>query len=232
MTFRFAPILVVLATSAATAQVRPQPGIGDPRIQTVEYRPDQVVQITSSPGYHVTIELAPDEQIQTVAVGDSAAWQVTANRSGNLLFVKTTQPGVDTNMTVITNARSYAFDLASPQSVGGLAPYTVRFRYQATQSVDTADTEPKADIGHYDVSGARALQPTRMGDDGERTFIEWSPETALPATFIIDETGREILANGNMRAGRYVIDSVHDHVIFRIDGRKAHARRRLVDDRK
>ena len=80
-----------LASAPLAAQVRPQPGAGDPRIQTVEYDPNQVVQIQAAPGYQVTLEFGSDEQIENVAVGDSGAWQVTANRSGGHLFVKPLQ---------------------------------------------------------------------------------------------------------------------------------------------
>lgn len=202
--------------------------MGDPRIQTVQYRRDQVVQISGAPGYQVTVQLAPDEQIQTVAVGDSAAWQVTANKSGNLLFVKATQSGVDTNMTVVTNARFYAFDLVG--GAGGITAYEVRFQYPALEEGDeeqAATAGINADVGEYHMSGARALRPVRMSDDGARTYIDWSAEQPLPAVFILDR-GRETLANGNMRGNLYVIDSVHDHLLFRIDKQTVRADRRLA----
>lgn len=221
-------IALWLSAAAAGAQVRPQPGSGDARIQTVQYQRDQVVQISASPGYQVTVQLAPDEQIQTVAVGDSAAWQVTANKSGNLLFVKATQSGVDTNMTVITNARFYAFDLVGGS--GGITPYEVRFQYPPVDEADGAQAVApiNANVGEYHLSGAHALRPTRMSDDGQRTYIDWSPDQPLPAVFILDRHGKEALANGNMRGPLYVIDSVHDHLLFRIDSQTARADRRQV----
>ena len=63
--------------------------------------------------------------------------------------------------------------------------------------------------------------------DGEKTWIEWSPEVLLPAVFIIDDHGRESLANGNMRGPYYVIDSVHDRLLFRIDRETARATRHV-----
>lgn len=221
--------LLIAALAFATgveAQVRPFPVGGDPRLQAIDYRRDQVVQIAGSPGYQITIALAPDEQIQSVAVGDSAGWQVTANRSGNMLFVKPTQGG-DTNMTVITNARFYAFDLVTAQ--GGAAPYEVRFRYPTEAAANgVPQTAGPARIGgEYRLKGAHALRPMRMSDDGERTWIEWAPDALLPAVFIIDDHGKESLANGNMRGPFYVIDSVHDHLLFRIDREIAHADRHL-----
>lgn len=222
-------ILLVLSAPAAAAQVRPQPGDGDARMQTVDYRRNQVVEIQGAPGYQVMIALAPDENIQNIAVGDSGAWQVVASQSGNMLFVRPSEGGVSTNMTVITSARFYAFDLVP---ANGAPPYEIRFRYPNEPSDDASNApgEMGDPVGEYRLSGTRALRPAGMHDDGVKTYIDWSPETPLPAVFFIDDYGRERLANGNMRGGLYVIDSVHEELLFRIDKKKARAKRYLPKD--
>ena len=222
---RSAFVALILLCTAATAQVRPEPTGGDPRLQAVDYRRDQVVTIEGTAGYQITIALAPDEQVQNVAVGDSGAWQVSANRSGNLLFVKPVQDGIDTNMTVVTNARFYAFDLISAR--GDSSPYEVRFRYPEEHKEGALAETVKipALVGRYRLSGSKALKPSGIGDDGEKTYIEWPEDAPLPAIFILDSGERERLANGGMRGNVYVIDSVHDRLRFRIDREKAEARR-------
>lgn len=210
--------------SATLAQVQPRPGTGDPRLQLIDYRRDQVVRIAAAPGFLVTVELAPDEQIQTVAVGDSAAWQVSASRGGNLLFIKALQSGADTNMTVVTSARFYAFDLAAES--GGVA-YQVRFMYPPSDALngDLPAPGPAAMTGLYQTRGARALRPERISDDGNKTYIQWAPDVALPAVFFLDSDGRETLANGYMRNGIFVLDSIFDRLLFRIDRQTARAER-------
>jgi type IV secretion system protein VirB9 len=219
-------ILLALSGAGAAAQVRPQPGYGDARIQTIDYRRDQVVQIEGAPGYQVMIALAPDEQVQNVAVGDSSAWQVVASQSGNMLFVRPTQDGVSTNMTVITSARFYAFDLVP---ANGSPPYEVRFRYPAEPASGASAVSNAAgeSSGLYRLKGTPSLWPVRMHDDGVKTYIDWPHDVALPAVFIVDD-GRERLANGNMRDGLYVIDSVHNEFLFRIDRKIARAKRYLT----
>jgi len=59
---------VLFATSAHAA---------DPRLRTVNFEPDKVVQVQGRLGYQSMIEFGPGEQIENVAVGDSSAWQVT-----------------------------------------------------------------------------------------------------------------------------------------------------------
>ncbi|MGH6781007.1 MAG: TrbG/VirB9 family P-type conjugative transfer protein, partial [Sphingomonadaceae bacterium] len=82
------------------------------------------MQIQAAPGYHVTIEFGSDERIENVAVGDSGAWQVTANRRGDFLFVKPIQAGVTTNMTVVTDVRLYAFELVPLYGLSSEMAYT------------------------------------------------------------------------------------------------------------
>lgn len=227
MIARASALLLALLPIVSAAQVRPYPGAGDARMQTVDYRRDQVVQIEGTPGYQLLIALAPDERIENVAIGDSGAWQAVASQSGNMLFVRPTQGGVSTNMTVITSARFYAFDLVPAV---GLPPYEVRFRYPAEAGDDFsgAPAGMGRQVGEYRLSGSRSLWPAQMGDDGVKTYIDWPADVALPAVFIIDDHGRERLANGYMRGPFYVIDSVHERLLFRIDRKTARARRHAL----
>lgn len=213
-----------LASAPLAAQIRPQPEPGgDPRIQTVAFAPDQVVLIEGSPGYHITLELSPDERVETVALGDSSAWQVTANRRGDLLFIKALAAGVSTNMTVFTNVRTYNFDLA-PVSSGQMA-YTVRFTYPPPASAEEELADPAAE-GRYRLGGDKALRPSEISDDGVHTYIRWPKERALPAVYAVTDSGAEMLVNGMMREDDlFVIDSISRKLVFRIDGNTATATR-------
>ena len=218
-------LLALLMPLAATAQVRPTPGPGDPRIQTVLYDTNQVVQLQVATGYQLTVEFALDERIENVAVGDSGAWQVTANKRGDHLFIKAVQSGVTTNLTVVTDARSYMFELLPLYGPLPDMAYTVRFTYPAPAVAAVADATPAAAPGRYKLGGAKAIRPTEIDDDGEKTYIVWPPEKPLPAIFAIDEKGREMLVDGAMRDGQYVIDSVKPKLLFRLDKDVASATR-------
>ena len=127
---------------------------------------------------------------------------------------------------MITSARFYAFDLVP---ANGSPPYEVRFRYPAEPGADASAGAPGAidPVGLYRLSGTQSLWPVRINDDGAKTYIEWSHDVALPAVFVIDDQGRERLANGNMRGDLYVIDSVAEQLLFRIDRKTARAKRYL-----
>lgn len=216
--------LAALVSGALFAQVRPMPGPGDPRVQTVDYDADQVVLLAVAPGYQTTLEFGSGERIETVSVGDSGAWQATPNRRGNHLFVKPVQPGLSTNMVVVTDARIYAFELTPLYGPSPDMAYTVRFRYPNPAAV--AEVAPTEVIeARYRLSGARSLRPSRISDDGEHTYIAWGKNEALPAVFAVDDRGRETLVNGMVRDDIYVLDSVASRLVFRIDRHVARATR-------
>ena len=213
-----------LAASSAAAQVRPVPGPGDPHIQTVDYAPNQVFLLEGAAGYQITVEISPDEQVETIAVGDSAAWQVVANRRGDHLFVKAIVGGVSTNMTVITSVRLYNFELR-PVSGGEMA-YTVRFRYPAAAAAAEDNAPSAAGEGRYRLGGDKSLRPSEMSDDGVHTYIRWPRDRALPAVYALSDSGQETLVNGMMRADDvFVIDAIWRKLVFRIDDRSATATR-------
>lgn len=227
----FLLILVALGATPALGQIQPQPAGGDPHLQQVDYDAGQIVQLRGAPGYQMMVELSPDEQIQNVALGDSSAWQVSINKSGDRLFLKPTQSEGSTNMTVVTSVRVYNFDLAALSGPSLDMPYTVRFRYPAP--VSAADDGEYVNVAaislrlsRYRVTGDRLLWPTSVGDDGQHTYIIWPKSTPIPAVYASDERGNDVLVNGMMGTGDiYVIDGAPHRLIFRIDGSVAHATR-------
>jgi type IV secretion system protein VirB9 len=219
--------------AAPLAGQAPQPGGGDPRIQTIAYQADRVVLLQAAPGYLVTVEFGSDEQIENVAVGDSSAWQATPNRRGDYLFVKAVQGGVSTNMTVMTTARTYFFELAPIGGPTADMAYNLRFTYPGGQSESVADEAPTSEpAGRYKLSGTRSLRPSKISDDGRHTYIEWPRDRTLPAVYAIDPQGRESLVNGAMRDDLFVIDAVVSKLIFRIDDNVAQADRVLLKKKK
>ena len=219
------PALIALCLATPLfAQVQPQPVGTDPRIQIVDYDPDQVIPIQAAAGYLVTLQFGSDERIENVAVGDSAAWQVTANHRGDLLFVKPVRDGVTTNLTVATDVRIYTFELSPSYNGPSGTAYMVRFRHPTVADEASAEMVPIDELeGHYRLSGSRGLRPSRIADDGVRTYIEWPAESSLPAVYAINAEGDEAIVNGYMRDGLFVIDSVQPRLVFRIDRSVARA---------
>jgi type IV secretion system protein VirB9 len=224
--------LAVLAAFAPQGMAAVPP---DPRVQLLPYESDQVVPLAVAPGYAAVVELAPDEAIQNVVVGNSAVWQVTANSSSDRIIVKPLGDATTTNMIVITDARRYVFMLEPYGGAGGSPGagndgiFVLRFTYPATAAPAKTATAPPAT---YRLAGARNLFPTSMRDDGQRTTITWSEKTALPAVFALEEGGKEAIVNGRMVGGDYVIEGTSPKYVLRLGDARAIASRRVTKARK
>lgn len=219
------PLLFAAALLCATPALAETPpdAAADPRVRTLVYQADQVVPLTVAANYQLTVIFDPAERVENVAIGDGEAWQITLNKRGDALFLKSLRAGAATNMTVITDARVYNFELSSAYGPAPDAPFTVRFA--PAERADAERPEPQPGIGRYRLSGARALRPASISDDGLRTYIEWRPRQTLPVVFAIDERGDEILLDGHMREDRYVVDAVYPALLFRLERQSARAER-------
>jgi type IV secretion system protein VirB9 len=220
---------LVAVPGLALAAVDPRPGPKDARIQAVDYDPQQVVSLKVAFGYALTLEFAPDERIENVVVGNSGVWQITPNKSADHLFIKALQGAAPTNLTVITGERTYNFELMPLGAAYPSMAFVVRFSYPAGPG--SLEHVPPAPPATYRLSGAKALRPTDISDDGRFTTLTWAPGAAIPAVYARGN-GQEMLVNGGFRDGRYVIDQVADTLIFRLGNQEARASRRLVKPKK
>ena len=208
----------------------------DARIVEKFYDAGKVVRIEGKTKVQATIEFAEDEHIENVAIGDSQKWQVTPNRRANLLFVKPLTERAATNMTVVTDKRTYLFDLvASPANRNPL--YVLSFTYpeepEEVQQAEAAEvegpnpvelaaaTDPYAVVdpallNHaWGKRGDRKLLPAAIYDDGNATFLTWPAGTPLPAILIKDHKGDEGPVNYAVRGDVIVVDGVPREIVLR-----------------
>ena len=83
----------------------------DSRIKTYIYNENEVFLLLVHYGYQSSIEFGLNEHIEMMSLGDSYAWKI--NPVGRRLFIKPLEENIHTNMTVITNKRTYQFDIMS-----------------------------------------------------------------------------------------------------------------------
>ena len=88
-------ILLLLAQSAyAIRESRPTPI--DSRIRVMVYNPNDVFKFTGYYGYQASIELAKNEQVISISMGDTTYWQIVP--AGNIAL---TSPVVTVPTVVI-----------------------------------------------------------------------------------------------------------------------------------
>lgn len=102
----------------------------DSRIRTLVYNPNEVYELKFYYNYQSFIEFSEDEEIEMISIGEAFAWRLTP--SGKRLFIRPLEIAAHTNMTIITNKRTYHFDIRSDEFEGKADEdlvYTVRFFY-------------------------------------------------------------------------------------------------------
>ena len=167
-------------------------------------------------GYQAMIRFGGDERIENVAIGDGSSWQVTPNKSADLLFIKPVDHATRTNMTVVTDRRSYLFELsAHPPGEARAAgmTYVVRFTYPPPPVVVTATPPPKPlpperrNVA-YTYTGSRDLLPSLVFDDGRFTYFKWPDNSGTPAVFMVSPDGSESIVNYSFRDGFQVVEQL------------------------
>ena len=199
----------------------------DRRLQLLTYDPDQIVNLSVSPGFASVIELGEDERVENVVVGNSAGWQVTANRRGDRVIVKPLGGAGTSNLIVLTGVRRYVFVL----DPFGETSFITRFRYAPTQAAAATVASVAANTVPYRFRGTKGLFPLAMSDDGRRTTIRWSPQTSLPAIFALNGR-KEALVNGRMVGNDYVIEGAAPRYKFRYGKAEATAIRQTPKRRR
>lgn len=220
-------LCLFLAPVSARAEIQfPKPITSDPRIKTFVYDPNGVYVYTGYFKYASSIEFAPDEQINEIAMGDPTGWQTRS--AANRLFLKPIDSNATTNMTVFTDRRIYYFELYAAEAEGirdeGLS-FVTRFVYPGDSSNDQGafrqymygnkdeqpdyEDEPERYNFNYTLTGSRYVAPLKVFDDGEFTFMEFRDINAdIPGIFMVNKYGDEMLVNYRMMGDFVVVERV------------------------
>jgi type IV secretion system protein VirB9 len=216
-------LLCLSLSPAALAEQTPQDGIVDARVKIVAYHDNDVYKLKGHYGFTTLIEFGPHEKIETTEMGDKEAWQVSRLNRGNMLLVKPLLQNADTNMNILTNLHIYSFRLAAEKASSADADdliFHLRFAYPDDKDggiTNYSAPEPAASATgpeitarnlnfNYSYSGAKALQPERVFDDGKFTYFQFKTLDATPAVFLVDEKGNESLINFTTEGSYLVVE--------------------------
>ncbi|WP_157099164.1 TrbG/VirB9 family P-type conjugative transfer protein [Novosphingobium rosa] len=221
---RIALLAALTCGLTAPAQAR------ETRIMERFYDPARVFTVHGHTGIETTITFRADEHIENIAVGDSTEWQVTPNKRASLVFVKPMKPASHTNMTVITDRRTYLFDLVARPREPGV--YLLQFSYppdpppppppaltpveaEVAQAGGPPEKSP-ADL-HFDwlMTGYRSLWPARVFDDGQAVWLSWPKGVEPPAILSHDATAGDGPLNYRIDGDYIVIDGLPAHITLR-----------------
>ena len=236
-------VFLCLSGSIAYAASIPNHAHQDSRIQYVDYDPDNVVKIRAKIGHTVTVQLDKSEDAEkgVVAMGDAQAWNMAVK--GNNLIFKPTATSPATNLTVITDKRTYVFDLSLAGCIKGKKrrcveiqqpTYLLRFHYPTEEEkarrkraaqqeralnmmVKFGLSKETAQLNYlYYGKGDKAIAPSAIWDDGRFTYIQYADNRDLPAVYKINPDGSEMLVNSHMEEDVIVVHETAPKLVIRL----------------
>lgn len=221
-------VLSIVAASPSIAvatmqQSRPLPV--DSRLRVMTYSPNGIHHYVGYYNYQASILLEEGEEVETISMGDTMAWQIVPAQ--NRIFIKpiaSNPADANTNMLLITNKRVYHFVLeASEVGEDGVNDpnlvFETKFLYptaegdgavQRFNKQKTPDlSEPEKYNFNYTISGSENLAPLRAFDDGEFSYFQFENINAdIPAFFLVDGEGNEELINYRIADDYVVVERV------------------------
>ena len=187
------------------------------------------------------IALEEGEQINAVHLGDTARWSMDPAITGfggferQHIIIKPYDIGLQTNLFIATNRRSYHIDLKSHKTklmpeVSFIYPEESLIKFQnmrhAVQSNIQRNTIPetKEYLGNlnfnYKVESDEKVSwsPLRVYNDGRKTIIQMPKDVdhhEIPSLMIKDPaTDNDILVNYRYQDGKYIVDQVFQQAVL------------------
>ena len=203
-------------TSIASV-IYPQKYGSEGRFKSWLYHPNGIYHFTGHYMNPTYIEFNAKEKINTIYSPKPDAWQIVP--VNNRLFLKPIDEDADTTLTVMTNLRTYFFELHAQTPNGPFDPditFYVKFRYPSNIDAKAKDSSGSGDGSiveyvvnkgpdlskpenfnfNYTVSGDYIITPIKIFDDGEFTYFEFRDKNGImPAILSVDNSGYESVVN-------------------------------------
>ena len=223
--------------NAAFALDTPSSSDLDRRLYTTAYEEDQVYPIYAVNGLVTTIVFAADEKVDVHTSGFSTAWEFAAR--GNHFFLKPRAKEGSTNLVVVTNKRTYHFDLRLGWNRKNVT-YELAFTYPADEaakqaaqsekdrvqerlnvsairpdaSSETARSNRNYTMNFGEAKSSRRIAPTEAFDDGRFTYLRFSKNSDFPSVYrVVDET--ETLLNAHVEGDWLIVHGIYEALRLR-----------------
>lgn len=205
----------------------------DSRIKTYIYNQNEVFPIILHHGYHSHIDFPKSEFVQNIIIGNPVDWDIT-NRN-NQIFLQTYSHNAHTNMTVITNKRTYEFDLIARNNTEEAdyeLAYAIRFYYPEDNVELVADTEEGCyenyleidDIikgrvnANYIFYGSGDTTPIVAFNDARFTYLKFKEGVKIPKIETFERNNRVKKAKIFYYNGYVIIDNIFPEIRLFCEG--------------
>lgn len=232
------PIVFTLLSTPAFALQKPVLSSLDRRVEYVTYSENEVYSIHAINGIISTIVFSPDEEVISYGSGFSTAWEFASR--GNHFFLKPKGKEGTTNLVVLTNKRTYVFDVRLGWN-RKKATYRLTFSYpdeilskalkQAKEKeiqsllnqnshANTLMTNSVEVNRNYTMNfgkhvSSRDIAPIEAFDNGEFTYLKFNKAVDFPAVYRALEDEQESLINSHVEDDYLVIHGVYKKLHLR-----------------
>lgn len=212
--------------------------------------------VACAPLHLCVIQLEHGEKINNIDLGDSAHWSVSISLIGSVgdgsyqVALKPKLYDIATDMVITTNKRTYNVGLVSKE---GSFTHIVNFYYpqetlqNAVQQANQSDQLPlkqeiitqgtqinvdEVNFNYYLSGDAPPWRPTRIFDDGNKTFIQMpivSERMDLPILYILKNKEMEMV-NYRYQKPYYIVDGLFARA-YLISGQGSHQVRVEIDNK-
>lgn len=222
-------LFLVVSTRVFAVQL-PRVIGAEKRFRAYIYNPNDVYRYVGHYLSQSYIEFEKGEKVQTISMGDTTAWQTVV--MDNKLFLKPVLNYANTNMTVMTNKRTYHFELDAVEAASVMEDdvlFYIKFMYPESDDKNIvmfnlikhrSDLPDLRNVDKYnfdyEFSGSENIAPIKAFDDGVFTYLEFGKENyELPAIYVVDTTGYEGLVNYRIVENYVVIEQIVSQLTLR-----------------
>lgn len=194
---------------------------------------ETIPSVVCAPLHVCDIVLQPGEVVNDIKSGDKLRWDIAIGFSGSdagqvthlSIKPKSADP-ISTNITVMTNRRSYSIRLVSvdqtqwmptvkfsyPEDISAsMAKYQAAVRQtEAAQILPTGQNIAELDFA-YRIKGDASWKPVRVYNDNVKTYIQFPPSMFTddaPILLAMSEDDDEQIVNYRLIKDRFVVDKV------------------------
>ena len=224
------------------------------RIIRYTYSPDVIFRIMSVPNLTTHLELGEDEGVkETPAIGDSAQWQVTGGPRH--LFIKPLRFDLETSLTIVTNKRTYQFQLISGKSSLAQVYQKVSFIYpdrelevklrketetavvEAEQNrlagqIVASNVDPASLDFDFKIEGNASFRPTTAYTNGKFTFLVMPNTQDAPAVFLLDDEDNPSLIAYQVKPNMIVVERVAEKLMLKLGNAEVRITKRTPVEQK
>jgi type IV secretion system protein VirB9 len=224
----------VVDTAIREATRRPGNSVNSEGKTVYAYTPDGIYTLYGAPGHVIDVQLQPGEKLSgPVIAGDTVRWvvgtSISRNGAGTVthVLVKPIQSGIETNIIITTDRRSYHL-FARSLSRNFLPTVSWTYPHDEMAKLDAYNPEGQSSadmLAAGDISPDRlnfkyriksddkySWTPVRVFDDGTKTYVQMSPDmknTEAPVLFIKGKEGLN-LVNYRIKGDYYVVDRLFE----------------------